>query len=241
MTAGLTVCCVLVDGPVKGFSVDYVVRMHRMVRRYLSRPFRFVCLTDGTRGPLPAPIETIRIPSCGQDVPANGRGYWAKLQVFNRTNGLEGRVLYLDLDTMPVAPLDPIVDFPASLALTTDAFVVERAHLDTDRYGRKLVRRFNSSVMVWDASQHPGGLNEQLFDTVEIADMLRLSTDQDWIGEQAEWAKGMPLEWFPRLSKIGPPETWRPEFKVILTKKPKNHDAVTRFPWFNEWWGGWAA
>lgn len=231
----LTVCCLLVDGPVKGYSVDYVVRMHRMVTRYLSRPFRFVCFTDGTRGTLPAPIETIFIPSCGEEIPANGRGYWAKLEVFNKAHGLTGRILYLDLDTMVVAPLDPIVDFPATLALTTDAFVEERKHIDTDRYGRKLVRRFNGSVMVWDASS----ATDQLFDTIELADILRLSTDQDWIGEQAYWAKGMPLEWFPRLSKIGPPSTWSPEFKVILTKKPKNHDAITRFPWFNEWWGGW--
>lgn len=90
--------------------------------------------------------------------------------------------------------------------------------------------------MVWDA-----GVADYLFDDVSPADYQTFSTDQDWIGFRATAAKGMPLEWFPRLSKIGPPETWSPSTKVILTKKPKNHDAVTRYPWFNEWWGGWAA
>lgn len=237
----LTVCCVLVAGPVAGYSVDYVVRLEWMVRRYLARPFRFVCLTDGTRGQLPDPIETIRIPSSAAWVPVNGRGYWAKLQLFNPAHGFTGRLLYLDLDTLVVAPLDAIVDFPASLALTADALVLERAHLTSDRYGRRLHRRFNGSVMVWD-----GGTHHHLFTNFTPDVTWRLSTDQDWIGEQAIDAAGMPLAWFPRISQLvtdpgfaatgGP---YPPDAKVVLTKKPKNHDAIARWPWFDAQWGGW--
>lgn len=230
----LTVVCVLVAGPVAGYSIDYVVRLERMVRRYLRRPFQFVCLTDGSRGRLPDHVETVRIPSLDARVPWNGQGYWAKIELFNPALGFRGRMLYLDLDTLVVAPLDPIVDFPAALALTEDAFVLERAHLDRDRYGRQLVRRFNSSVIVWNA-----GAADYLFMRWSPAVAQRLSTDQDWIGEQAPEARPMPLPWFPRISHVQPP--WPSEAKVVLVKKPKPHEAVTRWPWFEPLWGGGAA
>jgi hypothetical protein len=225
----LTVCCVLVAGPVRGFDVDYVVRLERMVWRHLERPFQFTCLTDGTRGGLPRHIETVRIPSAADDVPLNGRGYWRKLEVFNPSHGFTGRMLFLDLDTIIVGDLAAIVDWPADLALTTDALVEERAHVNTDRYGRGLVRRFNSSVMVWNA-----GTQDQLYTDLTSADIQRLSTDQDWIGEQAPHAEGMPLEWFPRISQVRPP--WPASAKVVLCKKPKNHDAITQWPELGQWW-----
>ncbi len=228
----LTVVCVWVRGPVP-YTADYVIRLERMVRRYLARTFRFVCLTDRPEE-LPAGIETILVDAPAEAIPANGRGFWTKVQLFNPAIALTGRVLFLDLDTIVVAPLDPIVDFPAALALTEDALVAERAHLDRDRYGRQLVRRFNSSVMVWDAGTH-----DELFTRWSIAETARLSTDQDWIGEQAADAQALPLAWFPRISQVRPP--WPADAIVVLCKKPKNHDAIVRWPELEPLWGGWAA
>lgn len=225
----LTVACVWVRGPVP-YTTEYVIRLERMVRRHLDRPFRFVCLTDRPKELVPLGLEAIHIPSCGDEVPANGRGYWAKLQLFNPAVGLEGRLLFLDLDVLVVADVAPIVDFPAALALTEDAFVQERAHLNTDRYGRRLVRRFNSSVIVWDA-----GTQDFLYEEFSPIDYLRLSTDQDWIGEQALDAQPMPLAWFPRISQVQPP--WPPDAKVVLCKKPKNAEAVIKWPELARWWG----
>lgn len=224
----LTVVCVFVRGPYP-YTADYVVRLERMVRRQLARPFRFVCLTDRAEE-LPATIEAIRIRGLAGQVPNNGAGYWNKVRLFDPALHLRGRVLYIDLDSLIVGPLEPIVDYPASLALTEDALVLERAHLNTDRYGRGLVRRFNSSVMVWD-----GGLHQDLWTRWTPAVAQRLSTDQDWIGEQAEDAVGMPLGWFPRISRVQPP--WPADAKVVLVKKPKNHEAAQRWPWFEPLWG----
>jgi hypothetical protein len=237
----LTVACVFVRGPYP-YTAEYVVRLDRMVRRYFARPFRFVCLTD--RGEeLPAGIETIQIASLAGVVPPNGVGYWNKLRLFDPAIGLTGRVLYLDLDSLIVAPLDPIVDVPATLALTADALVVERAHLVTDRYGRRLVRRFNSSVMVWD-----GGTHQDLWTRWTPSVAQAVSTDQDWIGEQATDATGMPIDWFPRISQLrrdpmfdatGAPMPT--SAIVVLTKKPKNHVVMAQTSWFDALWGGWAA
>ncbi len=233
----LTVACVFVRGPYP-YSAQYVIRLNRMVQRHLSRPFRFVCLTDRA-DELPADIDTIAVPSLDGMVPHNGVGYWAKLRLFDPALGLVGRCLFLDLDTLVVDALDPIVDFPAPLALTQDAFVVERAHLNTDRKGRRLVRRFNSSVMVWD-----GGTQSELWTRWSPAVAERLSTDQDWIGEFSEEARAMPLAWFPRLSHlvrdVDFESTGRPmpvDAKVVLVKKPKNHIACEQWPWLNRAWG----
>jgi hypothetical protein len=229
----LTVCCVWVKGAYP-YTAEYVVRLERMARRFIHQPFRFVCLTDQPTA-IPT-IETVTIATPGDPVPAPTRGIWSKVELFNPFhfwNRHGDRVLFLDLDVLVVADIDAIVSFPAPLALTEDALVLERAHQDEDRYGRKLVRRFNSSVIVFD-----GGTQNAIFTqwTPQVAQ--RLSTDQDWIGEFATDAASMPLAWFPRISRIQPP--WPTTAKVVLVKKPKNHEAVDRWPWFEPAWGGWA-
>lgn len=225
----LTVACVFMRGPYP-YTIDYVIRLERMVRKHLDRPFRFVCLTDRAKDIVPWGIEAIPIPNLKGIVPDNGVGYWSKVWLFHPDMGWNGRVLFLDLDTLVVNALDPIVDYPASLALASDVLT----HSNSDRFGRRVVRRFNSSVMVWD-----GGLHTDLFTrwTPDVAQ--KLSTDQDWIGEQSEEAKAMPLEWFPRISQAQPP--WADDAKVVLVKKPKNAEASKKWPWFDEMWGGWAA
>jgi hypothetical protein len=223
----LTICCLLVKGEYP-YSPEYVRRLKVMCDRFCARPFRFVCLTDQPKD-MPKGVDAIpikRFEGC--------HAYWSKLQLFDRRHAWTGRMLYIDLDSLIVAPLDPIIDFPAEFALTEDAWVVERAHLNVDRYGRRLVRRFNSSVMVWD-----GGTQTDLFTKWTLADAERLSTDQDFVGEQAPHAQGMPLDWFPRASRVQPP--WPSETKVVLAKKPKGPEACAKWPWFNEAWGGWAA
>lgn len=233
----LTICCLLVRGEFVGYSPEYVRRLKVMVDRFCARPFRFCCLTDQPEA-MPAGVEPIpirRFDGC--------HAYWSKLQLFDPRHAWTGRMLYIDLDSLIVAPLDPIIDFPAEFALTEDAFVVERAHINTDRYGRRLVRRFNSSVMVWD-----GGTQTDLFTKWTSADAEYYSTDQDFAAASAPTAKGLPLAWFPRLSRLTQDETFAmtgspmpPEAKVILAKKPKQHQAVLRWPWVDRVWSGKAA
>lgn len=230
----LTICCLLVRGEFVGYSPEYVRRLKVMVDRFCARHFRFCCLTDQPEA-MPAGVEPIpirRFDGC--------HAYWSKLQLFDPRHAWTGRMLYIDLDSLIVAPLDPIIDFPAEFALTEDAFIVERAHLNVDRYGRRLVRRFNSSVMVWD-----GGTQTDLFTKWTPADAERLSTDQDWCGEQAIDAQGMDLSWFPRLSRLAEDEAFAqtgapmpPAATVLFCKKPKPHEAVVRWPWVDRVWGG---
>ncbi len=213
-----TVVCVWVKGHVP-FTPEYVTRLQSMVERWIDRPHRFVCLTDQPH--LVRGVETIRVPT-----PAPLKGWWSKIELYNPTHGLLGRVLYLDLDTLIVGPLGPILDFPAAFALVPDAgsFVPHN--------GRVCVKRFNSSVMVWNA-----GCNRRLFDEWTPAVAKRLWGDQDFIGEQMPDAETFPAAWCPRLSEVSTPP-FAEDVKVILSKVPKNHIAAKTLPWFRPLWGG---
>lgn len=213
----VTVACVLVHGHVK-FTLEYVRRLQSMVAKNMDRPYRFVCLTDQPES-MPAAVEAIPIVH-----PQNFKGWWAKINLF-RPGLFTGRVLYLDLDVLIVAPLAPIIDYPARMALVPDG-----APNFEGQGELRTVHRYNSSVMVWDA-----GVPDDLFKSWTPAVAERLWGDQDFIGEQMPSEMTMPAEWFPRISAVQPP--WPADTKVVLVKKPKNHLAANRWPWFERAWG----
>lgn len=213
----LTVLCVWVAGHVP-FTPDYVVRLRSMARRALP-PHRFVCLTDHPER-LPADLETRPA-----RVPPGCKGWWAKVQLFDPTLTVAGRLLYLDLDTLVVDDLTPLVEYPAEFALAPDGAPNFRP-----RDGTACVHRFNSSAMVWDH-----GSQAHLFRQWVPGVARRLWGDQDWIGEQCPGAAVMPAAWFPRISDA-PGPAWPPGARVILCKKPKNAEAARRWHWVAEAW-----
>lgn len=213
------VACVWVKGHVHYPDV-YVERLASMVRRHLSRPHSICCLTDRPDR-VPSGVTAVTIAS-----PGKLHGWWSKIELFNPARAWGGRrVLYLDLDTLIVAALDPIVDFAAPFAL------VPHAGDFHGKNGLSVVPRFNSSVMVWTA-----GAADDVFTTWTPAIAKRLHGDQDHIGEVASDAVAMPLEWFPRLSSIGVAGQLPTGARVVLAKKPKNIEAAQRWPWFAERW-----
>lgn len=212
-----TLACVLVRGHV-AFTPEYVTRLHSMAKRKLPA-HRFVCLTDQAAD-LPHDIETVEIKA-----PRGVFGWWAKLHLFNPEWAMTQRILYLDLDVLIVGDLMPVVEFPAQFALAPDG-----APLFKPRDGRRCVKKFNSSVMAFDAGTHP-----DLYTDWNTFVARRLWGDQDWIGERCHDAVAMPAWWFPRLSEVGEPP-WPIEAKVVLCKKPKNAEAIIKLPWFAEEW-----
>jgi hypothetical protein len=220
----LTVACLFVQGEYP-YTTEYVWRLYDMVLRWAGRDFRFVILTDQ-----PDHVDFQEFHTVGiQKLP--GLAYWSKLELFNPARDWTGRVLYLDLDTAIVGPLDPIIDVPHRFAITSDPPDPDRPRTH-DRFGRLIVRRFNSSVMVWNAGAHP-----ELYTDWTPAVAERLSGDQDWIAEQLPGAATLPRGWFPRISECA---TLAPSAaKVVLVKHPKNHLAVDhpRWPWLRQYWG----
>ena len=210
----LTVACVFVKANVS-YGVEYVSNLRAMAARHLQRPHSFVCLTDRP-WLLPAGVEAMPI---AHD--ARVAGWWAKVRLFD-ANRFDGRVLYLDLDSVVVQSLNPIVDFDAPFALVPHAGTFQ------PRSGHKVVRRFNSSVMVWDAGVPP------TFDDVEPL-AKEYWGDQDILAERAPDAAVMPAEWFPRLSDLSG-SVPGPSARVVLCKKPKNTIAADIHPWLAKAW-----
>lgn len=220
----LTVACLFVKGEYP-YTVEYVRRLHGMVTRWIDRPFNMVCLTDQP-DVMPDGVEAIPIPKLPDCF-----AYWTKLELFNPARWWTGRTLYLDLDTLIVAPIGPMLDSVASVPFALTADPALPGQRTRDAFKRTIVRRFNSSVMVWD-----GGTQTHLYRDWTPGVAQRLSGDQDWIGEQCPEAFGMPRAWFPRLSEVVRPP-FEPDVKIILTKFPKNHIVAKEQPWFEPYWG----
>lgn len=215
----LTVACVWVRGNVP-YTAEYVERLAAMARKALGGPVRVVCLTDQPER-VPESVEPRTI------CPMPGvAGWWAKLHLFNPANGLSGRVLYLDLDTLVVGDLAPIVHWPAAFATIPDGGSAFKP-----KDGKTVIKRFNTSVMVFDAGVYP-----DLFSGFSLAVASRLWGDQDMLAERHPEAAMLPAAWFPRLSGIGASGAIPAEAKVVLSKKPKNIEAAKQWPWFNAIW-----
>jgi hypothetical protein len=218
------ISCVWVQGNVP-YGAEYVRRLKSMVERHAGTEHDFVCLTDRPKLLRSSNIATIEIPT----PPSGVFGWWSKLWVFSPYNPLftaGRRCVNLDLDIVILDSLLPIIEYKGVFAIVPDD--APNFH---GKGSRVTVKKYNSSVMVWN-----GGEQSDLFTEFNYGVTKRLWGDQDWIGERRPHSVGlMPLEWFPRLSQC---EEERPpsEAKVLLCKKPKPELAVTRYPWVREAW-----
>jgi hypothetical protein len=214
----LTVACVWVRGNVD-YGMEYVTRLNAMASRFISQPFHFVCLTDRV-AELPKTIPAIQIPT-----PKGMFGWWSKIHVFNSEHGFTGRMLYLDLDTLILSALDDVINFPAPFAL------IPHAGSFNGKNGLQVVKRFNSSVMVWDA-----GTQDHIYRNFTSKTPKRLWGDQDHIGEQCPFAATMNLDWFPRISAFLDGSMPSKDAKIVLVKTLKNIEAAKRLPWVEQAW-----
>jgi hypothetical protein len=141
------------------FGPDYVNRLYSGVRRHLSRPVRFLCMTEHADGlhpdveVLPLPDEPFRAEMDAALEKADRRGAMRKVSLFRpgRIPGLQGPVLGFDLDVVITGPLDDL------LAMAPGK-VVMRADWVEARRGRPTG---HGSVFRFDP-----GLHGFLYDTV---------------------------------------------------------------------------
>lgn len=94
----------------KRYPADYANRLWSMIRRNTRRPTRLVCYTDDMSGLDPAitalPLPPIRLPERISNLP------WRKISLWAPTlPGIEGDVLFLDLDLVVTGSLDDFFDF----------------------------------------------------------------------------------------------------------------------------------
>ncbi len=174
------------------YGADYVNRLHRAVRRNVARPIRFVAFTDPVDG-LDAgidarPIPPIRLPEGLKPGP------WRKLALWAADlGGLDGDVLFLDLDILVTGPLDELFDHePGKLVLVRNPTQGRREGIG------------NSSVMRFRAGSAPHLLRDFEADAVRMSH--RFDNEQIYVTRES----GLPIAFWPK--------EWCPSFKHHLLK-----------------------
>ena len=183
----ITVACVEV-GNYLGRGEEYVTKLRAMVARNLAAPHEFVAIRES-------------------DKP----GWWAKIDLF-QPGRFTGRVLYLDLDTVVVGPLDPVAQYPGIV------------HLQDWGWPQN---DYCSAVMVWDAGQHADA-----YERFTPAVMQQFRGDQDWLTHLGGWEalpKGVHVS-YRYAARKGPPAG---ASTVSFHGRPKPHEVGG---WVAECW-----
>ena len=216
-----TVACVLRTGGI--YTSEWVERLHAGVMEHTSVPVRFVCLTDDE-----FEIDGVERVALVHGWPT----WWSKIELF-RPNLWGGTVLYLDLDTIVVADLAPVLAHPHKFTMVRDYYKP---------------RNLCSTAMAWNGSQQWGiwetfkrnprayasgyvmGKHHRVGDQGFIQDMMakgrhHVDTFQDLFGEKAV------ASYKVHKCDKNPP---REAFAVAFHGKPKPSDI--RVGWVAEAW-----
>lgn len=112
----ITVACLLWGDWCAPHGERYVRAMKASVAFHLSLEHRFVCLSDREiEG-----VETLPLPV------SHWKRHLPKLWLYAPENGLTGRVLALDLDDIPVGPLDALAAYDGRFCCVEDPWEFER-------------------------------------------------------------------------------------------------------------------
>ena len=120
------------------YPAEYVNRLYAMVQKNLDIPHQFHCLTEQSSG-IDSKVHILSLPNTSYE------GWWIKLMLFQQDFfGLQGRIIYLDLDLVITGNIDFLAEDNVGLSII-------------ENWSRN--RMWNSSVMsfrigslqfVWD-------------------------------------------------------------------------------------------
>jgi len=121
----VTIACVYRTGGV--YNEKHVKRLQRNVEEHCAVPYRFVCLSD-------AVVDGVSMVSLLHKWP----GWWSKWELYR----LKGPVVFLDLDTMVMGSLLPLVNYAKqhSFSMLSDFYVPHK---------------YASGVMTWNEDMEP--------------------------------------------------------------------------------------
>ena len=119
----INIVCVLRQGGKVGYNASWVEKLHNSIKRNVSLPFKFTCLSDCS-----VPCDRIELDMTDD-------GFWSKMQLF-RPGQFVGPVLYIDLDTVICNNIDEILTL-----CKTEKFVM---WLEKDK------NIHSSALMYWD-------------------------------------------------------------------------------------------
>jgi hypothetical protein len=158
------------------YGPEYVNKLYNGVKRNTTIPFKFHCFTENSTDINPNIVI--------HDLPHNlpGHGWWQKLYMFSKDVELDGRVFFLDLDTLITGSLDDILQCKDEFVVLHDFFRIlypnkkDRFGLGKDAVG--------SAVMLWTAGQHTQIWDTFIENPVAAVNSLKPHGDQKWIEKQ---------------------------------------------------------
>lgn len=238
----------------KRYPVEYVNNLHAGVKRHLSRPFRFVCVTDQPEG-LDEGVEAVPFP------PNPGITAWKWPNVFVKIEltrdgfaNLEGPTLFLDLDVLIMDSLDELFDYKPGKNVIIHNWIERRKELF-----RKRPDVGNSSVFRFEAGKSEY-IHEMLMREIDkVTDQRYYATEQAFLtkamGERYWWPEAWIQSFKRNLRPIFPlnlicaPKPPKKGTKILVFHgKPDPHEAsqgckgkrahhtVLPAPWVDEIW-----
>lgn len=140
------------------YEAELVNRLYRMVAHNLSIPFQFHCLTENPEGLVP---EIDQLPLESSDLV----GWWYKLSLFRENfYGLEGNILYFDLDVVITGSIDFLATMPGDFLIC-------------ENWSRN--RMWNSSVMRFKAGANADIWQSFIENKTQVLENYH--GDQEWI------------------------------------------------------------
>ncbi len=154
------------------YSADYVNRLYSMVKRNITIPFDFYCITENDKD-IDKNIIIKPIPNIDLE------GWWFKITLFQKNAyGFKGgeRVIFIDLDMVIIDNIDAICQHQGSFSVLKE-------------WNTGYIQ---SSIFILDINKHIYIYEEFINNYKNIT--KRLDGDQDWISEIVDKTK---LSFFP--------------------------------------------
>lgn len=178
------------------YPAFYVNRLHAAVRRNMTRPFRFVCVTDDAEG-IDPDVDCVPFPDDPGVIGRPWPNIFIKLCLFKKGFAdLEGPTLFLDVDVLVLRELDKFFDYrPGDFCIIHNW--VERRKM----IFRKLPFIGNSSCFRFDAGSEQANRVYEIF----LRDKEKGLTDEyNWLfccGSQKFQTRAMAeagtVTWWP--------------------------------------------
>lgn len=208
------------------YGPEYVNNLYAGVKRNLTVPFNFICITDDAQG-LHPDIKTYPL------IDPNLLGWWGKVSYFKTPmHDIEGICLTLDLDVVIIDNIDCFFEIDGDFCIEKD-FVEKNGN--------------NSSIMRFIANDH-----SDIYDQLNLDDMDHCTNntpeagwrkcdywgDQVWITEKRpnavlwpkDWVKSYKWECLDEFGRLN----LHSACKIILFHgKPNPHEALHNI---QRWW-----
>ena len=149
------------------YPAKYVNNLLHGVEKHTTIPFEFHCFTEENKG-LDSSITIHGLP---HKLP--GPGWWQKLYMFSKEAELEGRVLYVDLDTLVTGNIDHIVQHNEGFVVLEDFY--KKLFPNVKHYD------VGSGILSWTVGDHVPLWEEFIKNPADVVRKWHPHGDQKWI------------------------------------------------------------